>query len=174
MDMSIPRLALTLAITISANLLAAACSGSVTPDPQPTDMSTAVTMPSSGQSDTNLTEEVIAPAISNPVIFSVTFPESILSGVEYGNGVVAFKDHEGDVHSAQFTLLEGGCMEFEYFAFDPMQAIQAGNRFDGIFQFRQMCQKCAGSEGDMLLMQVQLFDRESNASEPALYQFVCE
>jgi hypothetical protein len=172
--MSFSRFVVPLAITMSGFLVAAACSDISAAAPTPTGMMAAVTQPPTWQNDLNISEVETTQTISIPAIISVTFPEMILSDIEYGNGAVVFTDNDGDIHSAQFTLLEGGCMEFEYFAFDPMQAIQAGDRFDGVFQFRQMCQKCDGSEGDMLLMQVQLFDRASNASKPAFYQFICQ
>ena len=117
--------------------------------------------------------DISEPDPAAPVITDVNFSETIQSGVAFGEGSVNFSDRDGDIHSAQFTLVEGGCMEFEYFAFDPMDAIQEGDLFSGEFQFRQACVKCADSESDVILMQVQLFDRQAHASEPAIYQFIC-
>lgn len=111
---------------------------------------------------------------SKPDITNIQFPDSILSGSEYGNGIVTFQDPEGDIHSVQFTLVEGGCMEFEYFAFDPMAFISSGDRYLGKFQFQQTCIKCTESDGDVLMMQVQLFDRAAHASEPFFYAFTCQ
>jgi len=156
-------------------LLMSACRVPVNPIPEVT-----ITIPPIPQQRTPKLKNETAetddglPTISDPIITDIQFPAAILSGSGYATGIVTFRDREGDIHSAQFTLVEGGCMEFEYFAFDPMAFIQAGNRFVGEFQFQQSCKKCPGSEGDMLLMQVQLFDRAAHASEPVYYQFICQ
>lgn len=156
-------------------LLISACRATVNPIPEAT-----ITIPPIPQqrtpklkNETTETDDGL-PTASDPIIADIQFPAAILSAAEYANGIVTFRDREGDIHSAQFTLVEGGCMEFEYFAFDPMAFIQAGNRFAGEFQFQQSCKKCPGSEGDMLLMQVQLFDRAAHTSEPVYYQFICQ
>lgn len=111
---------------------------------------------------------------SVPLIVSIDFPDRITSASEPGLGQVQFSDANGDVHSVQFTLLDGGCMDFEFFAFDPLNAMQSGNRFAGIFQFQQSCKKCTDSGGDQILMRVQLYDRSGRESAPVDYAFMCE
>jgi hypothetical protein len=116
---------------------------------------------------------IIPLAASRPVIHAIDFPGSIVSGGVYGLGSVRFTDPDGDIYSTQITLVEGGCMEFEYFAFNPMDSLQSGDRFGGTFQFRQSCTKCPDSGGDQIRMRVQLYDRGGHESEPADYVFHC-
>ena len=111
---------------------------------------------------------------STPLILSVDFAERVASGGDPGLGSVQFSDSDGDVFSVQFTLLDGGCMDFEFFAFDPLDAMQSGNQFAGIFQFQQSCKKCPDSAGDQILMRVQLYDRSGRESAPVDYAFICE
>lgn len=98
------------------------------------------------------------PTPQDPIIIAVQFPASIIDGGKTGIGEVRFSDPEGDIHSAQFTLVAGGCMDFEYFAYDPMQFLHSGDRFGGTFQFQQSCIKCADSEGDVIRMRIELYD----------------
>lgn len=121
-------------------------------------------------------DETVIPATnpSAPTISTITFPARIRSAGGYGLGEVKFTDADGDVHSAQFTLVDGGCMEFEYFALNPMDYLRSGDRFNGAFQFQQSCRKCVGSDGDLIRMRVQLYDRSGNESEAVDYHFTCE
>jgi hypothetical protein len=111
---------------------------------------------------------------STPLILSVDFAERVASGGDPGLGSVQFSDSDGDVFSVQFTLLDGGCMDFEFFAFDPLDAMQSGNRFAGTFLFNQSCKKCPHSADDQILMRVQLYDRSGRESAPVDYAFICE
>lgn len=110
---------------------------------------------------------------STPQIINLDFPKFIPSGLDGEMGEVYFSDIEGDIHSVQFTLMEGGCMDFEYSAFDPMTALSSGDRFLGIFRFQQTCKICPDSEGDEIRMRVQLYDRAGNESNRRDYSFTC-
>jgi len=109
-----------------------------------------------------------------PKIIEVSFPDRIPSGKPYAMGKVEFIDLDGDIYTAQFTLIEGGCMDFEFLAFNPMESIIEGNAFSGTFGFQQSCLKCPDSSGDLLHMQIQLFDRSGHESAPAYYAFTCQ
>ena len=110
----------------------------------------------------------------HPVIEDIDFPETVPSGSPGGLGTVRFSDSAGDIHSAQFTALESGCLDFEYFAFDPMTSLTSGDRFAGSFQFRQKCELCPENQQNTIRMLLQLFDREGNESSGTEYEFLCE
>ncbi len=108
-----------------------------------------------------------------PEIEAIIFPAWIASNERYETGEVWFSDQDGDIYSAQFTLVAEGCMDLEYFAFNPMDFLGSGNQHEGVFRFLQSCRKCAGSAGDEIQMRVQLYDRDGNESAPADYSFIC-
>jgi hypothetical protein len=120
-------------------------------------------------------EATLSPAHeSAPVITNLTFPERLYSDTELGDGEVYFTDLEGDMTSAQITVLAGKCMEVDYIALEPYKKMIKGGPNEGIFGFEHYCYRCPGSPPEGILMQVQLFDEAGYASEPWVYSFLCD
>ena len=120
-----------------------------------------------------ITGDVTATPNFSPIIKSVDFPKSIIWGKEGRIGTVQFSDEDGDIYAAQFTCIECGCMDFEYFAFDPISSLSSGDIYAGTFQFIQSCEKCPASSDYEIVMQVQLYDHAEHASQPIEYTFIC-
>jgi hypothetical protein len=120
-------------------------------------------------------EATLTPAhVSAPVITNLTFPERLYSDTDLGYGEVHFSDLEGDITSAQITVLVGKCMEVDYIALEPYRKLIEGEATEGIFKFEHYCYRCPGAPVEGILMQLQLFDENGFASEPWVYSFLCD
>jgi hypothetical protein len=158
-----------LVIPVIATRYAALKESDVTPTMEATQAPTITLTP------TISPEATLPPAhASAPVITQLTFPDRMFSNSDLGKGEVYFTDLEGDITSAQITVLAGECMDVDFIALEPYKKMIEGEPNEGIFGFEQYCYRCPGISEEVILMQLQLFDEEGYASEPWAYSFLCE
>jgi ABC-type branched-subunit amino acid transport system substrate-binding protein len=104
-------------------------------------------------------------AANPPEITDLNFPSQIKANGQFNNGLVSFKDDDGDVNKADFTVVQGNASNLRMdpgFSFNTNTAGQTS----GFIQFKIAAQ-AAGS----YQVQVVLSDAAGNHSQPKQFAF---
>lgn len=102
-----------------------------------------------------------------PEIVAVDFPGQIPADGSSFDGVVRFKDPDGDINRAAFEVINA--VDFSGFDFNPVASLVEGNVTAGAASFHLWC-----ATPQQVTMRVTLHDTAGNSSPPVDFSFSCQ
>jgi hypothetical protein len=102
-----------------------------------------------------------------PTIISIDFPNQIPIDGSSLEGVVRFRDSDGDINWATFDVVSS--VNFTPFEFKPLWSLVEGDATDGAFTFNIQCETA-----QQVTLRVTLHDTAGNSSAPVDFSFSCQ
>jgi hypothetical protein len=102
-----------------------------------------------------------------PTIISIDFPGQIPADGSSFEGVVRFRDSDGDINRVTFDVVSA--TNFTPFEFKPLWSLVEGDALDGAFTFNMRC-----GTVQQVTLRVTLHDTAGNSSAPVDFGFNCQ
>ncbi len=106
------------------------------------------------------------PRSAAPVIVAVEFPSSIRADRSDAGGTIRFRDPDGDLNWATFDVVRA--VDFDGFAFNPLEFLVSGSAREGVFRFYVWTETV-----QQVTLRVTLRDAAGNSSAPVDFSFDC-
>lgn len=102
-----------------------------------------------------------------PTIISIDFPSQIPADGSSLEGMVRFRDSDGDINRVTFDVVSA--TDFTPFEFKPLWSLVEGTALDGAFTFNIRC-----GIAQQVTLRVTLHDTAGNSSAPVDFGFSCQ